>query len=94
MNRRQHLPNRRPHVSFTFEHEGLCYHASASRFASGQVAEIFLTTSKAGSAAQAHAEAAAILASICLQQGTPAGTIIRSVGGAIGKALELAEAPV
>ena len=93
MNTRQRLPNRRAHVSFTFEHEGLRYHASASRFASGQVAEVFLTTNKAGSAVQSNAETAAILASLCLQNGVPAETIIRSVGGAIGKALELAEAP-
>lgn len=90
---RQRPPNKRPHVAFEFEFEGFRYHCTASRDRIGSVSEIFLTTSKAGSAAQANAEAAAILTSLCLQHGVPAELIVHSVGGAVGRALELAEVP-
>lgn len=93
MTERERLPNRRPHVAFNFSHEGQTYHCSAARFSDGRVAEIFLQTSKAGSAAQQHAECAAILCSLALQSGVAAETIIGAVGGPIGKALALAVAP-
>jgi hypothetical protein len=86
------LANRRPHVAFTFEHEGIRYHCTASRLPSGTVGELFLTT-KAGSAAQANAEAAAILCSLCLQHGVSAQHIRHTVGGVIARALEIADAP-
>jgi hypothetical protein len=88
---RTRLENRRPHDAFTFEHEGFIYHCTASHFPDGRVAELFLSTSKAGSAAQVNAEAAAILASLCLQHGVAADVIRRAVGGPVGLALELAE---
>lgn len=90
---RERLPNRRPHVAFNFHDSGQLYHCSAARFPDGRIAEIFLQTSKAGSTAQQHAECAAILCSLALQSGVSAETIIRAVGGPIGKALELAVAP-
>jgi hypothetical protein len=89
---RERLPNRRPHVAFNFTHNDLIYHCTATRYADGRVAEIFLSTSKAGSTAQQHAESAAILCSLALQSGVPSETIARSVGGPIAAALELAEA--
>ena len=90
---RERLPNRRGHVAFTFDHEGQRYHCSASRLASGSIGEIFLTTNKAGSTAQQHAECAAILCSLALQSGVPADTIVKAVGGPIAVALEMACAP-
>jgi hypothetical protein len=93
MTARKRLPNRRPHLAFNFSHEGQAYHCSATRYPDGRVAEIFLQTSKAGSAAQQHAECAAILCSLALQSGVSAETIINAVHGPIGKALTLAVRP-
>lgn len=89
MTLRERLPNRRRHVAFTFVCDGASYHCTATRH-NGRVAEIFLTTSKAGSSAQRHADCAAILCSLALQHGVPADTIAKAVGGPIGAALELA----
>jgi hypothetical protein len=88
---RERLPNRRPHIASHFEYDSQRYHYGTSRFPNGKPAEIFLTTNKAGSAAQQHAECAAILCSLCLQHGVAAETIIHAVkGSAIAVALELA----
>lgn len=90
--RRERLPSRRRSVVFNFEHGGLRYRATASRFADGRLAEIFLTASKPGSATQAHADTAAVLASLLLQHGVPADAVARAVNGsAIAAAIELAE---
>ena len=93
MNNRQRLPDRRGHVAFNFEHDGQSYHCTATRYADGRVAEVFLTTNKIGSALQQHAECSAILCSLALQSGVPAETIIKAVGGPIGAALEMAVRP-
>jgi hypothetical protein len=93
MTARERLPNRRPHVAFNFSDEGQSYHCSATHYADGRIAEIFLQTSKAGSTAQRHAECAAILCSLALQSGVSAETIITAVGGPIGTALMLAVRP-
>jgi len=85
---RQHLPNRRPSVSFSFEFESHRYRATASRFDDGRLAEIFLDTDKAGTQLQLNAETAAILASLCLQHGVHAETIRHSVNGPIAIALD------
>jgi hypothetical protein len=90
---RQRLPNRRGSISFNFVHNGFTYSASASRHADG-LAEVFLTCSKAGSAAQQHAETAAILTSLLLQHGVPAEAIAHAVrGSAIATAIEMAVTP-
>ena len=79
---------------FTFnDAEGARYHCSATKYPDGRVAEIFLSTNKAGSTAQQHADCAAILCSLALQSGVPAQTIIKAVGGPIAEALELALRP-
>jgi hypothetical protein len=85
---RQHLPNRRRSIAFTFEFESHRYRATASHFADGRLAEIFLDTDKAGTPLQLNAETAAILASLCLQHGVDAETIRHSVNGPISVALD------
>ena len=90
---RERLPNRRRHIAFSFEHEGHRYRATASRFADGRLAEIFLDTGKLNSHVQQSAENAAILASLLLQHGVPAEIILHSVKGAIAIALDLAVQP-
>ena len=90
---RQALPNHRKSVSFSFDHEGHRYRASASRFADGRLAEIFLDTGKINTPLQQHAETSAILVSLLLQHGVEPETIQRSISGPIATALELAVKP-
>src|SRR5258708_39369797 len=84
---RQLLPNRRRSIAYSFEFEPHRYRATASRFADGRLAEIFLDTDKAGTPLQLNAETAAILASLCLQHGVDPETIRHSVNGPIAIAL-------
>jgi hypothetical protein len=88
MNQRRQPPNRRANEAYTFEHDGHRYRASAGRFANGDLAELFLDVSKAGSTLQQTAECAAILTSLALQHGVPPETIRRAVNGPISIALD------
>jgi len=93
-NARDRLPNRRGNLSFNFLHDGRTYHATATRYADGRLAEIFLDVGKAGSTVQQHAEATAVLASLALQHGVAQQTIIHAVqGGPLAVALKLAVLP-
>jgi hypothetical protein len=85
---RKHLPNRRRSIAFAFEFESHRYRATASHFDDGSLAEIFLDSDKAGTPLQLNAETAAILASLCLQHGVDAETIMHSVNGPIAVALD------
>lgn len=87
------LPSRRSNISFNFEHDGRIYHATATRYEDGRLAEIFLDCEKIGSAAQLHAETTAVLASLALQHGVPERTLINAVNGPLKTALELAVMP-
>jgi hypothetical protein len=92
MTTRESLPTRRENLSFNFLHDdGRTYHATATRYPDGRLAEIFLDVGKAGSTVQQHAEATAVLASLALQHGVASQTIIHAVrGGPLAAALELA----
>ncbi|MDA9539644.1 hypothetical protein ACM41_26450 [Bradyrhizobium sp. CCBAU 21362] len=90
---RSALPNKRKSVSFNFEHEGHRYRASASRFADGRLAEIFLDTGKINTPLQQHAETSAILVSLLLQHGVEPEVIQHSISGPIATALNLAVRP-
>ena len=92
MSSRRDLPNRRGNRGCNFDHGNLCHHLTFSRFPDGKLAEIFLSCSKAGSAAEQYADTAAILTSLLLQYGVPAEVIRHAVrGSAVAVALELAE---
>jgi ribonucleoside-diphosphate reductase alpha chain len=88
MTARRRLPNRRASEAYTFEFAGHRYRASAGRFPNGDLAELFLDASKAGSTLQQTAECAAILTSLALQHGVPPETIRRAVNGPISIALD------
>ncbi|WP_338821435.1 hypothetical protein [Bradyrhizobium septentrionale] len=90
---RKRLPNKRRSIAFNFEHEGFRYRATASRFADGTLAEIFLDTDKLDTPLQQNAETAALLVSLLLQHGVDVDTIRHSIRGPIAIAMELAEAP-
>src|SRR5215471_13140856 len=72
---RLRLPNRRGHELLTFEHEGVRYTAGVGRFADGGLAEIFLNTTKHGSALDVIACDAAVAASLLLQHGCSVDTL-------------------
>lgn len=89
---RNHLPNRRNSVTFSFECEQHRYRATASFFGDGRLGEIFLDSSKPDTPLQSNAENSAILASLALQHGVAVDTILHSIHGPIAKALEIARA--
>ena len=72
---RRRLPSRRASLTFNFEAQGLKFTCTASRFASGELAEVFISNGRAGSMASVNASDAAIVCSLALQFGVPAETI-------------------
>jgi ribonucleoside-diphosphate reductase alpha chain len=97
MSDRHRLSDRRASESFTVECAGLQYTATISRFDDGRLGEIFLTSGKAGSAADTVARDAAIVCSIALQFGADVETIRKALcrdgsgkaSGPLGAALDL-----
>jgi hypothetical protein len=84
---RDRLPNRRLHWLYRFECDGQSYTGGIGRFDDGRIAEIFINGAKVGSAAEANAQDAAIVASLALQHGCPIETIRHALarsGGATG----------
>jgi hypothetical protein len=90
------LPNRRASESFDFELAGMRFTATISRYADGQLGEIFLTNHKNGSQSDANARDSAVVCSIALQHGVPLETIRRALmrdsrgkaTGPLGEALD------
>jgi hypothetical protein len=76
---RQRLPDRRASETFSLQCAGLSYVATVSRFHDSRIGEIFLTSHKAGSAADTAARDAAIVCSIALQFGADVETIRRAL---------------
>ena len=94
---RERLPNRRASTTFDFTCGNLHYTCSYSRFASGGIAELFLSNHRSNSAADTSARDAAITFSIAVQHGANP-EIIRSAlcrdadgkaSGPLGVALDL-----
>ena len=79
MGSRRPLPNRRGHELLDFEHAGIHYTAGAGRFENGDLAEIFLSTSKHGTAVDVNARDAAIAASLLLQHGCHVDTLRKAL---------------
>jgi len=88
---RKCLPNRRASEVFQFEHANIHYTATVGRFSDGRMAEIFLDHERPNSQIAAHANDAAILASLLLQHDISATTIRHSISGPLAVALALAE---
>jgi hypothetical protein len=94
---RRRLPNRRGHELLSFEHGGIHYTAGVGRFENGDLAEIFLTTAKHGTAVDVNARDAAVAASLLLQHGCPGDTLRKaltrdvdgSAAGPLARALDL-----
>lgn len=79
MTTRIRLPNRRQAEHLSFTCNGLRYVASVGRSPDGSLAEIFITSTKAGSDSDAAAKDAAVTCSLALQFGVPAETIRRAM---------------
>jgi hypothetical protein len=94
---RKRLLDRRHSEILELELHGLRYTASFSRFADGDVAEVFLQNHKPGSQSDATARDAAVAASLALQHGCPLETlqpaVLRDPAGRpstpLGRALDL-----
>jgi hypothetical protein len=76
---RNRLPSRRPSISFNFECNSLAYTATISVYPNGDLAEIFISNSKAGSQSDSAAKDSAVVCSIALQHNVPLDTIRRAL---------------
>ena len=74
---RQRLPNRRASTSFNFDCNGLAYSATVSRYANGDLAEIFIGNAKAGSHSDSAAKDSAVVCSLALKHGIPSAQFER-----------------
>ena|ERR1041385_5596276 len=74
---RERLPSRRQSetLDFTCNDDGLQYTLTVAYFDDGRVAELFLSSGKAGSHVDHVAKDAAILVSLALQYGAPVDAI-------------------
>lgn len=94
---RQLLLDRRGHEVFDFDHDGLRFTAGIGRFDDGRLAEIFISSSKAGSQADCNVRDASVVASIALQYGTPLDVLRKALmrdahgnpSGALAAALDM-----
>ena len=94
---REHLPSRRPSTTFDFTCANLHYTRSYSRFASGGIAELFLSNHTCNSHADTAARDSAITFSIAVQHGADPETIRSALyrdshgraGGPLAAALDL-----
>ena len=76
---RRKLPNRRQSLTFAFECNSLSYTATISRYSNGDLAEVFISNSKAGSHSDSAAKDSAVVCSIALQHNVPLDTIRRAL---------------
>jgi hypothetical protein len=87
------LQNRRPHEIVEVEHGGFPLTVGYSRYASGQLGEIFINTDKLGTGIDTILKDAAILVSFALQAGIGVHTIRSALApnGAIAAVLDKIE---
>jgi hypothetical protein len=76
---RRHLPNKRVSGLVTFEALGFKFTASASRYSTGEIGEIFIDPGKVGSTLNTLLHEIAVAASFAFQYGAPAGDIQRAL---------------
>jgi hypothetical protein len=88
---RRILPDRRAHETIDVEHDGHRYAVGIGRFADGRPAEIFITSTKVGTAADVNARDCGLLSSLLLQNGVGIDEIAHSLSpsGLIGQVARL-----
>jgi hypothetical protein len=79
MSERRRLSDRRPSTTFDVQAFSLRFTVTASPFADGATAEIFIQNHKAESAAGIMASDSAIAASLALQYGCPADVLRKAL---------------
>jgi hypothetical protein len=79
MSQRHRLPNRRAHQVIPFEFGGIGFTAGIGRYNDERLAEVFIDSTKMGSAVEANAKAGAIILSLALQHGVDLGTIAHAL---------------
>ena len=79
MSDRQRLPNRRGSITTDLDALGLTFTVTASKFANGELGEVFIQNHKTNSAAGILASDCAIAASLALQYGCPAEVLARAL---------------
>jgi hypothetical protein len=77
---RERLPNRRASLTLDFEHAGLRYGMTVSRFTDGRPAEVFLNNHKHDSASDMWARDTGIITSLALQYGAPIEVLRDAIG--------------
>jgi hypothetical protein len=96
---RQLLPDRRRSELVSFDHQGLRFHGSISRYADGRLAEVFLDLATPGGSAGIAARDAAVAASLALQYGCPPDTLRKALArltdgsgaGPLGRFLDMVD---
>jgi hypothetical protein len=94
---RRILGNRRPHELFDIEHDGMRYTVRVGRFDDGRLAEVFINSTKVGSAVDINARDGAILVSLLLQNSVDIDMVLHSLyrnsggnpSGLIGRVIRL-----
>jgi len=88
---RRTLPNRRAHEVVDVEHDGQRYTLGVGWFDNGTPAEIFLTSTKIGTAADVNARDGALCISLLLQNGVAIDDIAHSLSpaGLLGRVVRL-----
>ena len=76
---RRTLPNRRAHEVVDVEHEGHWYRVGVGTFEDGRLAEVFITSTKVGTADDVNARDGALCLSLLLQNGVAIGDIVDSL---------------
>ena len=79
MTERNRLPNRRAHEVIEFTHGSFRYVAGIGRFGNGDLAEVFLSSPKTGTAIESQARDLGIVASVAFQHGTKPETIVQAL---------------
>lgn len=79
MTARESLPQRRQSATTTLEHGGHAYEVTVGRYQDGRPGEIFVNGGKTPEATQQVASDAAVILSVALQYGTPAGAFAKSM---------------
>jgi hypothetical protein len=88
---RRILLNRRAHQVIDVDHDGHRYRVGVGRFEDGRPAEIFITSTKVGTAADINARDGALLLSLLLQHNVGIDAIVASISpaGLLGQVARL-----
>ena len=77
---REHLPDRRPSKTVTFDHDGTNYALTIGFYLDGRPGEAFTGNAKVGSGVEAVLDDACILVSLLLQNGVEPAALSKTMG--------------